>query len=192
MKLKGVCAAVLALALSGCASLDLLTNSPEVVTNEVNETGQRVIATNFTEISTVMEAQRRLNGAIAYKAVGDDTTLLFSNSLMGNTPYEIEEGSSFIVLLKDGTTFNLKALEAREPCMRCTADDHLGHLDIFGTVSSYAVTLDMVQQIRDVGPDAVRLYTTVGYAEHDLNEAAETRWKTASDLFLQELEADSQ
>ena len=183
MKTRGILIALTAIALAGCTSL--LTTAPEIKKDSTDDTGLRVIETNFTEISTVMEYDRNVTAAVAYQNTGDDMSLLLSNSLLHNANYSIEEGAPFVILLKDGTDLNLNAKENKTACMRCMGEGHFGQMDVRGTVSSYPVTVEEIEKIRDIGPNMVRLYTSLGYVDHDLNQAAEERWVKASALFLE-------
>lgn len=172
--------------LSACSVLSLSTTAPKVVSNEVDESGQRVVETNFTELTTVLEIYRNLNAAVAYKQEGDSYFLLLSNSLMRNTSYAIEKYSLFQVYLKDGTSVQFNALDDYDPCFRCMADEHMGHLDVYGTVAAYEISRSTIEKIKDIGPVAIQLETTSGSTQQDLSEGAIERWILASELFLQQ------
>jgi len=178
--------AAVSFALSACSVLSLSTTAPKVISNEVDESGQRVVETNFTELTTVLEINRNLNAAVAYKQEGDDYFMLLSNSVMRNTSYTIEKDSLFQVFLKDGTSFQFNALDDYDPCFRCMADEHMGRIDVYGTIATYEISRSTIEKIRDIGPEAIELETTSGSAQQDLSEGAIERWILASDLFLQQ------
>lgn len=130
----------------------------EFTNNKVQSTSYEILAQNF-----------KMSAFIAATNINDSIAILNLKLTVGpGRVHAIDKGGIFFLKLSDNSIVELRNIEYSISCTGCGARG-LGGSGAQGTKTSYSLDKSQIAKLRKSSVSKIRIYTTNGYIESEVN-----------------------
>jgi len=152
-----------------------------IVEEKVDEfTGNKVRRTSWEFINRVVKSEARFRISQVNDIMTFDLKIILGAGR--GEVFSIKEGDELMFLMEGGEVIKLQNIEHQITCMGCGAVGLAGS-ERMGISVSYLLTKDAFEKLKSGTSVKLRVYTSIGYTEFELNEQQKIRLKTALGLF---------
>ncbi len=140
-----------------------------VYDNLDSETGLRDVTTESIKVSALFE-NIRLNVSLESTIENNDTTIFLCMGLTSVKPMSANKGSGMLIKLMNDKVMELSSI--------CEVDDQVGEMEDWGSsellvyviTPSYAISVEQLEEIMQVGVKKIRIESSPNYYEKDFSK----------------------